>query len=128
MRTDTTGGRGGRGGGGGGGGTRSRFGGRGRTTPALDYVQAQRRRHIIMRRMAEAMKDFDMYVSGQGDVGLTNQTGHPAVVVPYGFGEGANAQPLCTTIIGDLFADDKILAVAHRYQVATQWHLRHPVL
>src|SRR5262245_56668160 len=82
MRTDTTGGRGGRGGGGG-SNARSRFGGRGRTATALDYMQAQRRRLIIMKQMAELMKDFDMYVSGSGDVGLTNQTGHPAVVVPY---------------------------------------------
>jgi aspartyl-tRNA(Asn)/glutamyl-tRNA(Gln) amidotransferase subunit A len=81
-----------------------------------------------MRQMADLMKDFDMYVSGQGDVGLTNQTGHPAVVLPYTFGTGANAQPVCTTIIGDLFADDKILSVAHAYQRATRWHERHPNL
>ena len=31
-----------------------------------------------------------------------------------------------TTIIGDLFADDKILSVAHAYQKATDWHNRHP--
>jgi Asp-tRNA(Asn)/Glu-tRNA(Gln) amidotransferase A subunit family amidase len=137
---DTTGGRGR--GGGGGGGTRGRFSGRGRTSTALDFMQSQRRRLIVMKQMAELMKDFDMYVSGQGDVGLTNQTGHPAVVLPYAFGSppsggggrgGANPapstappQPLCTTIIGDLFADDKILSVAHAYQKATDWHNRHP--
>jgi len=27
-----------------------------------------------------------------------------------------------------LFADDKILSVAHAYQAATEWHLRHPDL
>ncbi len=79
------------------------------------------------------MEDFDMYVSGRGDVGLTNETGHPAVVLPYDFGppprsEDAPAQPLTTTIIGRLFADDKILSVAHAYQMATDWHTRHPSL
>jgi aspartyl-tRNA(Asn)/glutamyl-tRNA(Gln) amidotransferase subunit A len=36
--------------------------------------------------------------------------------------------PLTTTLIGDLFADDKILSVAHAYQSVTDWHLRRPEL
>jgi Asp-tRNA(Asn)/Glu-tRNA(Gln) amidotransferase A subunit family amidase len=105
---------------------RSRFRG-GRDVSALDFVQSQRRRYLVMKEMAEAMEGFDMFVSGRGEVGLTNQTGHPAVVVPYDFG-GDNPQPLTTTIIGDLFADDKILSVAHAYQRSTDWHLRRPDL
>jgi Asp-tRNA(Asn)/Glu-tRNA(Gln) amidotransferase A subunit family amidase len=105
---------------------RSRFRG-GRDVSALDFVQSQRRRHLLMMEMAQAMEGFDMFVSGRGEVGLTNQTGHPAVVVPYDFG-GDNPQPLTTTIIGDLFADDKILSVAHAYQRSTDWHSRRPDL
>lgn len=105
----------------------SRFG-RGRTTPALEYMQAQRRRTLLIHEMAALMKDYDMYISGNGDVGLTNQTGHPAAVFPYRMSDGANSQPVCTTIIGALFADDAILSVAHAYQRATDWHLRHPKL
>ena len=69
---------GGRAGGGGGGG--------GRNATALDYLQGQRRRQILMQRMAEVMADFDMYITSSGDVGLTNQTGHPAVIVQTGWG------------------------------------------
>lgn len=105
----------------------TRFG-RGRTTPALDFMQAQRRRYLLIHEMADVMKDFDMYLTGNGDVGLTNQTGHPAVVFPYRMSDGANSQPVCTTIIGALFADDAILSVAHAYQRATDWHTRHPRL
>jgi Asp-tRNA(Asn)/Glu-tRNA(Gln) amidotransferase A subunit family amidase len=105
---------------------RGRFRG-GRDISALDFVQSQRRRHLLMQEMAEAMAGFDMFVSGRGQVGLTNQTGHPAVVVPYDFG-GDNPQPLTTTIVGDLFADDKILTVAHAYQRSTEWHLKRPDL
>jgi Asp-tRNA(Asn)/Glu-tRNA(Gln) amidotransferase A subunit family amidase len=94
----------------------------------MDFLQSQRRRLIVMQRMAELMKDYDMYVSGNGDVGLTNQTGHPAVIVPYAMSEGEHPQPMCTTIIGNLFEDDRILSVAHAYQRATEWHLRHPAL
>ena len=101
---------------------------RARTTPALDFMQAQRRRYILIHEMAAVMKDFDMYLTGNGDVGLTNQTGHPAVVFPYMMSEGEHSQPMCTTIIGALFADDKILSVANAYQRSTQWHENHPKL
>jgi Asp-tRNA(Asn)/Glu-tRNA(Gln) amidotransferase A subunit family amidase len=105
---------------------RGRFRG-GRDVLALDFLQSQRRRHLLMVEMAEAMEGFDMFVSGRGQVGLTNQTGHPAIVLPYDFDE-EEPQPLTTTIIGDLFADDKILSVAHAYQQSTDWHLRRPDL
>lgn len=112
---------------------RGRFRGS-RDVRALDYVQAQRRRLILMREMAEAMEGFDMFVSGSGQVGLTNQTGHPAAVVPYDFGvrnpdeESPTTMPLTTTLVGDLFADDKILGVAHAFQKHTDWHRRRPPL
>jgi Asp-tRNA(Asn)/Glu-tRNA(Gln) amidotransferase A subunit family amidase len=94
----------------------------------MEYIQAQRRRYLLIHEMADVMKDFDMYISGSGDVGLTNQTGHPAVVFPYAMSDGANSQPQCTTIIGALFADDLICSVAHAYQKSTDWHNRHPKL
>jgi hypothetical protein len=101
---------------------------------ALDYVNAQRRRLLLMREMAEAMDGFDMFVTGSGEVALTNDTGHPAAVLAYDFGvrnpEDASptTMPLTTVIVGDLFADDKILSVAHAYQAVTDWHLRRPNL
>ena len=110
---------------------RGRFRGS-RDITALDFVQSQRRRLILMKQMAEVMQDFDMFVSGSGQVGLTNQTGHPAAVVPYDHGvrnpdsESPTEMPLTTTLIGDLFADDKILSVAHAYQQGTDWHSRRP--
>ena len=124
---DSAAGRGGRGGRGGGGGSRGRFT-RGRETSALEFLQSQRRRHLLMLEMAELMEGFDMYVAGGGDIGLTNQTGHPATVLPYTFGGDEPHQPRCTTIIGNLFADDHILSVAHAYQRVTDWHTRHPTL
>ena len=95
----------------------------GENTTALAYLQGIRRRHQLQMEMAEFMADLDMYVSPGGDTGLTNQTGHPAAVFPYKFDNG---QPQCTTIIGDVFADDKILSVAQAYQNATDWHRQHP--
>ena len=85
-----------------------------------------------MKQVAEVMQDIDMFVSGSGLVGLTNQTGHPAAVVPHDYGvrnpdsESPTEMPLTTTLIGDLFADDRILSVAHAFQNRTDWHLRRP--
>ena len=110
---------------------RGRFRGS-RDTTALDFVQSQRRRLILMKEMAEVMQDFDMFVSGSGQVGLTNQTGHPAAIVPYDHGvrnpdsDSPTEMPLTITLIGDLFADDKVLSVAHAFQQGTDWHSRRP--
>ena len=40
--------------------------------------------------------------------------------------DSPTTMPLTTTLVGDLFADDKILSVAHAFQSATDWHLRRP--
>ena len=116
----------------------------GRTTRAFEYVQSQRRRYLLMSKWAEYMKDLDMFIGNpQADVGANAQTGHPCVVVPYKFdvppqggGRGAAAQPppelkpqpICAVIVGNLFADDAILAVAHQLQVHTDVHLKRPAL
>lgn len=105
---------------------------RGRDITAVEYVQSQRRRYLLMKEMERAMSGFDMFASGSGHIGLTNTTGHPSVVVPYGFGvrnpddESPTEMPLTTMLVGALFADDNLLSVAHAFQSATDWHLRHP--
>jgi Asp-tRNA(Asn)/Glu-tRNA(Gln) amidotransferase A subunit family amidase len=65
------------------------------------------------------------------------------VVVPYKFdvpqqggGRGATAQPpvelkaqpIGAVIVGNLFADDLILSVAHQLQVHTDIHLKRPAI
>jgi Asp-tRNA(Asn)/Glu-tRNA(Gln) amidotransferase A subunit family amidase len=117
----------------------------GRMTRALDYVQAQRRRYLLVLKWAEYMRDLDMFIgSPQADVTPNAQTGHPCVVVPYKFdvppqqgsGRGAQAspppelkpQPIGAVIVGNLFADDLILSVAHQLQMHTDVHLKHPSL
>ena len=117
----------------------------GRKVRGLDFLQGQRRRHVMVQKWAEYMKDLDMFIAAPAaDVGLTAQTGHPCVVVPYKFdvpaqgGGGPNAaqqprlelkpQPICATIVGALYADDLILAVAHQFQKATDIHQKRPSL
>lgn len=57
---------------------------------------------------------------------LTNVTGYPGVVVRNGL--NAKGQPTSFSMIGNLYAEAKMLRLAHAYQMATTWHEAHPPL
>jgi len=100
-----------------------------RFIPAVEYIQANRVRTLLMQAMAKKMKNIDVFVapSFRGDtLLLTNLTGQPAVVVPVGADEKGNS--LSITFIGDLYEEGKALAVAKAFQDATDFHLKHPNL
>jgi Asp-tRNA(Asn)/Glu-tRNA(Gln) amidotransferase A subunit family amidase len=100
-----------------------------RFIPAVEYIQANRVRTLLMEEMAKRMKAVDVYVapSFDGDDGLlTNLTGHPAVVVPNGFDE--KGSPTSISFIGGIYEEAKMLRVALAYEQATDFHTRHPVL
>jgi len=100
-----------------------------RTVPAVEYLQANRLRTLVMKAMQEQLSGIDVYVSpsweGQNSL-LTNMTGHPAVVLPNGLRK--EKTPSSITFTGQLFGEDKALAVAKAYQDATAFHLKHPAL
>jgi hypothetical protein len=122
----------------------------------MEFIQSQRRRQMLITAWQEYLKDIDLYI-GAADTGVHAQTGHPVVVVQMGFGIRAggggrggrggrggdstavaaapaapaaplNPQPICTQIAGNLYLDDVILSVAHKYQNNTNWHLERPKL
>lgn len=100
-----------------------------RLVPAVEYVQANRVRTLLVTKMAAALADIDVYVCpsyGAGNLVATNLTGHPAVVVPNGF--RADGTPTSITFTGRLFGENELLAVARAYQQATDHHLRRPSL
>lgn len=98
-----------------------------RFIPAVEYIQANRARVQLMQEMAKKMEGIDVFIAPSGTTtGLTNLTGHPAVVVPSGFRE--NGTPTAIIFIGNLFAEAKTLRVAKAYQDATGFHLKHPDL
>jgi aspartyl-tRNA(Asn)/glutamyl-tRNA(Gln) amidotransferase subunit A len=55
-----------------------------------------------------------------------NLAGLPGMSVPCGFGHSATGKPLPIglQIIGDYFDEGRLLAIAHQYQLATDWHQR----
>jgi Asp-tRNA(Asn)/Glu-tRNA(Gln) amidotransferase A subunit family amidase len=57
---------------------------------------------------------------------LTNLTGHPGIVVRNGL--NAEGRPTSVTFIGKIYGEAQMLALAHAYQTATDWHLKHPDL
>jgi Asp-tRNA(Asn)/Glu-tRNA(Gln) amidotransferase A subunit family amidase len=100
-----------------------------RMIPAVEYLQANRVRYTMIQEMEKLMKQVDCYVAPSSDdtnLLLTNLTGHPCVVVPNGFSE--KGTPTTISFIGRLFDEGTLLAVAKRYQDATDFHLKHPPL
>ena len=58
----------------------------------------------------------------------TSLAGLPGMSIPCGFGQGEkNAKrPVGLQIIGNYFAEAKLLNIAHQYQQVTDWHQRAP--
>ncbi|MEP6779190.1 MAG: amidase [Gemmatimonadaceae bacterium] len=127
----------------------------GRTPTAFEFINSQRRRQLLITAWQDYLKDIDVYV-GAADTGVHSQTGHPVAVVQMGFGVRANGrsgggggrggdpaavgaapaalppalnpQPICGQIAGNLYLDDMVLAVAHKYQISTDWLKERPKL
>jgi Asp-tRNA(Asn)/Glu-tRNA(Gln) amidotransferase A subunit family amidase len=99
-----------------------------RFIPAVEYIQANRVRTMVMGALQAELDGIDVFVtpSYAPDVLLmTNLTGHPAVVVPSGFRE-EEGTPVSLSFIGGLWKDAEALRVAKAYQDATDFHTRRP--
>jgi aspartyl-tRNA(Asn)/glutamyl-tRNA(Gln) amidotransferase subunit A len=114
------------------------------------YLQAQRIRRLIAQDFQQAFTKCDVIMGPVAptvawDLGdkaddpvanyladiftlSTSLAGLPGMSIPCGFGQGEkNAKrPVGLQIIGNYFAEAKLLNVAHQYQQATDWHLRQP--
>ena len=109
------------------------------------YLQAQRVRRQIAADFAEAFKHCDvimgptyptpafrlgekigdpvqMYLSDIYTVAV-NLAGLPGMSIPCGFTDGL---PVGLQLIGDYLSEARLLNIAHRYQQASDWHLRQP--
>ena len=109
------------------------------------YLQAQRIRRLIANDFVEAFKSCDvimgptspttafrlgeksadpvqMYLSDIYTIAV-NLAGLPGMSVPCGFADGL---PVGLQLIGNYFDEARLLGVAHRYQMATDWHRRLP--
>ncbi|MEA5260877.1 amidase [Arcicella aquatica] len=100
-----------------------------RLVPAVEYLQANRHRTLLIQEFNNRLKGIDVYLSpafASRNLTMTNLTGHPCVVLPNGF--RAEGRPTSITFMGKLFGEGKLLQVAKIYQDATDFHLKHPKL
>jgi aspartyl-tRNA(Asn)/glutamyl-tRNA(Gln) amidotransferase subunit A len=58
----------------------------------------------------------------------TSLAGLPGMSIPVGFGQGEKngKRPVGLQIIGNYFAEARLLNIAHQYQQVTDWHTRAP--
>ncbi len=110
------------------------------------YLQAQRLRRLIAQDFQAALQHCDliagpttpttawtlgekaddpvqMYLSDIYTIAV-NLAGLPGLSHPVGF--GADGLPVGLQLIGDYFAESRLLHAAHRFQHATDWHARRP--
>ncbi|WP_426061705.1 amidase [Hymenobacter sp. B1770] len=99
-----------------------------RFIPAVEYLQAQRVRSLLIEQMDTQLKGLDAYIapSFSANLTLTNLTGQPAVAIPNGF--TAAGLPTTITFMGQLYEEGKLLALAKAYQDATEFDEKHPNL
>ncbi|MCR9015507.1 amidase [Aquiflexum gelatinilyticum] len=98
-----------------------------RFIPAVEYLQANRHRRMLIEEMHRLIKDYDVVISptfGGRQMLITNLTGHPVISVPNGFDK--KGRPTSITLVGNYFDEAKILALAEAYQKRYQYHGKVP--
>lgn len=110
------------------------------------YLQAQKIRRMIADDFQNAFRDCDLIagpaaptvawkLGEKSDDPVANYladiftlpgslAGLPGMSIPCGFGEGG--MPVGLQLLGNYFAEGKLLNAAHRFQQATDFHLRTP--
>ncbi|MEC8482193.1 MAG: amidase family protein, partial [Pseudomonadota bacterium] len=111
------------------------------------YLKAQRIRRLIKEDFVKAFDEVDvimgpvapttafgigaktddpiaMYLEDIYTLSI-NLAGIPAMSIPAGFADG---MPVGLQIMGNYFAEAKLLNVAHKFQQATDWHTKNPSL
>ncbi len=98
-----------------------------RFIPAVEYINAYRHRYVLMQKVNEVIKNYDAFICptyGGNQLAITNLTGHPAVIFPTGINK--NNLPTSITLIGKLYDEATLLAIAKAFQNATDFNKQHP--
>jgi Asp-tRNA(Asn)/Glu-tRNA(Gln) amidotransferase A subunit family amidase len=98
-----------------------------RFIPAVEYIQANRARVLLMREFDTLMSQYQVLISAGSDATLstTNLTGHPAMAVKCGI---VNNSPQIAMLTGRLYDEGTMARVALAFEQATEWKDRHPKL
>ena len=100
---------------------------------AVDYLQANRRRAVIMEQVHEVMQRVDALVftsltldSRTSLNPVLSLTGHPSIAVPNGF--SASGAPTAVMFSGRLYREDRLLSLARAFEAATRTTVAQPPL
>lgn len=98
-----------------------------RFIPAVEYIQANRARVLLMREFDKLMSQYHVLISAGSDATLstTNLTGQPAMAVKCGI---VNNSPQIIMLTGRLYDEGTMARVAMAFEQATEWKDRHPKL
>lgn len=98
-----------------------------RFIPAVEYINTNRHRYLLMQKVNEVIEKYDVIICptwAGNQAAITNLTGHPAISIPTGFNK--ENTPTSITLVGNLYDEATILAIAKIYQNATAWNKLHP--
>lgn len=98
-----------------------------RMIPAVEYVNANRHRTLIMQKMNEAMEPWDVIITpsfGNRQLAITNLTGQPALCMPIGFNK--QGLPVSITFLSNLFREEELLQAGTYFQSITNHEDKHP--
>jgi Asp-tRNA(Asn)/Glu-tRNA(Gln) amidotransferase A subunit family amidase len=98
-----------------------------RFIPAVEYIQANRYRSILIDEIHELFKEFDVIVAPSfagNQLLITNLTGHPALCMPNGFSQ--NGSPTSITFLANLYDEEKLIMLGSHYQKKTEWQQKRP--
>jgi Asp-tRNA(Asn)/Glu-tRNA(Gln) amidotransferase A subunit family amidase len=99
-----------------------------RLLSAVDYINANRHRYLLMQEMDNTFSQYDVIITptfSGSQLAITNLTGHPAMSLPTGFNARTNL-PTSITFLGRLYGEANLIAVAKAFQEATSFEDRHP--
>lgn len=100
-----------------------------RFIPAVEYINTNRHRYILMQKVNDVVEKFDVIICptwAGHQAAITNLTGHPAITFPTGVNK--KGDPTGITLIGKLYDEATLLAIAKIFQDATIWNSMHPPL
>ena len=112
---------------------------------AVPYAQVLHQTYMVRREIKKAFANVDLLITPTmpglpipiaealerqaapvRNTGPFNVFGLPTISVPCGF--STSGLPIGMQITGAHFAESQVLALAHAYEQATDWHTRRPVL
>jgi Asp-tRNA(Asn)/Glu-tRNA(Gln) amidotransferase A subunit family amidase len=98
-----------------------------RTIPAVEYINTNRHRVLLMKKINAVMKDYDVVITPSFEgkqLSITNLTGHPALCMPIGLNK--QKVPNSITFLANQYQEEDLLLLGKYFQEHTDYDDVHP--